>query len=222
MIMDARKSHYVRRAFAEFDHVGALAYRHQAGVGRISPEGRESERRSGSSKKVKPDAKLGIIPVVILAHHPAFGPGNDRTVSLRSGVRKVSDLRAIGYWRGPEDPFLPDARAFVDPSWDANERDAVIAYLRKGEVAVGWCGSSLCRFDCAVDPSSPAVVDLKTAVPDADVGRLARVVFSKENMGLNDLTDGTFIWPEGFAHYLEKHAVRPPEEFVKHVLSRAG
>lgn len=158
---------------------------------------------------------------MILDHHPAFGPHHDRSVSLKAGVRKVCDLRAIGYWRSPEEPFLPDPRAFVDPSWDANERAAVIVYLRAGEVAVTWCGSAMCRFDCGVDPSSAAVAELKTAVPDADVGRLARIVFAKEFMGGNDLTDGTFIWPEGFAHYLEKHAVRPPEAFVKHVLSRA-
>lgn len=158
---------------------------------------------------------------MILDHHPAFGPGNDRTVTLSTGDRKVSTLRAIGYWKSPEEPFLPDAHAFVDPTWDPAERDAVIAHLRAGEVAIAWCGTSMCRFDCAVDPSSPAVLTLKTAVPDADINRLCRVVFGRENMGSNDLTDGTYIWPEGFVHYLEKHAIRPPEAFVKHVLSRA-
>lgn len=32
------------------------------------------------------------------------------------------------------------------------------------------------------------------------------------------LSDGVWIWPEGYAHYVEKHAVRPPEGFVKYVL----
>ena len=159
---------------------------------------------------------------MIIDHHPAFGPGNDRTISTKAGVRKVKDLRGIGYWKSPEEPFLPDPHAFVDPSWDANERATVIAYLRAGEVAVEWCGSSMCRFDCGVDPSSPAVVELKTAVPDADIARLTRVVFAREVMGSHDMTDGTFIWPEGFAHYLEVHAVRPPAEFVNHVLKLVG
>ncbi len=36
-------------------------------------------------------------------------------------------------------------------------------------------------------------------------------------MGSMCLTDGTYGWPQGFAHYVEAHGVRPPEEFVRHV-----
>jgi hypothetical protein len=35
--------------------------------------------------------------------------------------------------------------------------------------------------------------------------------------GSLELTDGVFVWPEGFAHYLEEHGVRPPDSFVDHV-----
>lgn len=31
--------------------------------------------------------------------------------------------------------------------------------------------------------------------------------------------DGTYTWPSGFAHYLSNHFVRPPDEFVQHVLA---
>jgi hypothetical protein len=27
-----------------------------------------------------------------------------------------------------------------------------------------------------------------------------------------------WVWPDGFAHYLQLHAVKPPQEFVDHVL----
>jgi hypothetical protein len=37
--------------------------------------------------------------------------------------------------------------------------------------------------------------------------------------GALELTDGVYVWPEGFAHYIRDHAVRPPEVFVDHVLS---
>jgi len=157
---------------------------------------------------------------VILDHHPSFGPGHSREISLSSGVKNLRDMRAIGYFRSDEQPTLPDPHDFVDPSWDPAERDAVIDWLRKGEIAITWCGTAMCRFDCAVDPDAPGVARLRASVPDEDVGRLARIVFSREFMGANCLSDGTFIWPEGFPHYLEVHAVRPPEAFVKHVLSR--
>lgn len=37
-------------------------------------------------------------------------------------------------------------------------------------------------------------------------------------MGCTTLTDGKYVWPEGLAHYISEHAVRPPEDFVKHSL----
>jgi hypothetical protein len=36
------------------------------------------------------------------------------------------------------------------------------------------------------------------------------------------LTDGVYVWPEGFAHYLEAHGVKPPQHFVAHALRRGA
>src|SRR5262245_30859069 len=55
--------------------------------------------------------------------------------------------RAIGYWRSDEHPSLPDPHDFVDPSWDASERAAVVAYVRIGEIHANWGGISICRFE---------------------------------------------------------------------------
>lgn len=41
-----------------------------------------------------------------------------------------------------------------------------------------------------------------------------------ENNGDLDLTDGTYVWPDGLVHYVEKHAVRLPDIFVNHVLGK--
>jgi len=38
--------------------------------------------------------------------------------------------------------------------------------------------------------------------------------------GSQCLGDDVFIWPQGFAHYVEAHSVRPPEEFINHVMMR--
>ncbi len=38
--------------------------------------------------------------------------------------------------------------------------------------------------------------------------------------GSRCLTDGYFAWPAGFSHYLEAHAVRPPEVFVRHCIDK--
>lgn len=38
--------------------------------------------------------------------------------------------------------------------------------------------------------------------------------------GSADLTDGAWVWPEGYAHYLLAHGVVPPQAFVDHVLGK--
>ena len=46
----------------------------------------------------------------------------------------------------------------------------------------------------------------------------ARCRVCKVENGSVCLTDGVWTWPEGYAHYIEKHAVRPPQSFVDYVL----
>lgn len=102
----------------------------------------------------------------------------------------------VGFWRDPREPHtfqFPDPQDAVDPEWDPVERAAVIAYLRAGRHDIPFSGHSWCRFKCGI--------------PNAD-------------MGAWDLTDDVYTWPEGFAHYLEKHDVKPPDAFLAHVRSR--
>lgn len=37
--------------------------------------------------------------------------------------------------------------------------------------------------------------------------------------GSLELSDAVYVWPEGLAHYVRDHGVRPPEPLVTHVLS---
>jgi hypothetical protein len=39
--------------------------------------------------------------------------------------------------------------------------------------------------------------------------------------GSRDLTDGTWVWPEGLAHYITTHDVILPDEFVEHARRHA-
>ena len=36
-------------------------------------------------------------------------------------------------------------------------------------------------------------------------------------MGSSDLTDGTWLFPEGLVHYVRRHALKPPEDFLQHM-----
>lgn len=95
-------------------------------------------------------------------------------------------LTRIGYWSSNPDDGWPDAKAFVDLSWNADERERVVAHLRHGILARAYLGHSNCR------------------------------ICGKSN-GSTELTDGTYLWPAGLAHYVEEHGVRLPVDFVRHV-----
>lgn len=101
-------------------------------------------------------------------------------------------MKSVGFWESDEEPMTK-----VDFGWDPAERALVAEYLKKGEVANRWLGSAYCRMGCMN-------------------GRMW------SEMGSRDFTDGTWIWPEGYPHYLEVHGVKPPESFVKWVKERVG
>ena len=69
---------------------------------------------------------------------------------------------------------------------------SMIDYLRRGAVCRRWHGYATCRL-CSQ---------------------------SGRELGDADITDGSWIWPEGLPHYLEQHAVRPPEPFLCHLRER--
>jgi hypothetical protein len=48
----------------------------------------------------------------------------------------------------------------------------------------------------------------------------SRCRFCGEMNGSAELTDGTYIWPEGLAHYLRDHDVRLPQVLVDHAARR--
>jgi hypothetical protein len=97
-------------------------------------------------------------------------------------------LSAIGYWRVDEAPLsFPHPKELIDPSWTPEERMPVADYLAGGVSLGGYFGFSHCRF--ADGP------------PD-------------EEMGTDDLTDGTWVWPQALAMYVQRYSVRVPDAFV--------
>jgi len=102
-------------------------------------------------------------------------------------------LEVLGWWFSPFAPStLPRPQALVG-GLEPVARALVLGYLRAGKVLVTFPEASFCRFDCG-----------ETA------------------MGTKDLTDGRYVWPEGLAHYVERHDVRLPDAFVAHVQERGG
>lgn len=99
-------------------------------------------------------------------------------------------LHEIGYWLESTGERAPvDPTRLVNAAWASADRGRLVSYLRQGRPIFSYMGTSFCRFSCGV--------------PRAE-------------MGSADLSDGTWIWPEGLAHYVEKHAIELPDEFLEH------
>lgn len=99
-------------------------------------------------------------------------------------------LKAIGFWISDETPQFPHPERFVDDNLDSTLTGNIIDYLESGNVCVQWRGLSHCRFNC----KTPSI-----------------------DMGSKDLTDGYWVWPEGLSHYVDKHFVALPKEFIIYV-----
>lgn len=96
-------------------------------------------------------------------------------------------LRRVGFWCSHEEPGLPDPRDHIDSSWSVAERDRTLRYL----------------------DSAPYEATVYMGWSECRLCGAAN--------GTRDLTDGTFVFPEGFAHYLRDHCVRPSEGFLTHL-----
>lgn len=103
-------------------------------------------------------------------------------------------LRAIGFWKGyGADSRFHNPQEFVsDVPAEEEIRSQLARYLRSGRHVEGYFGYSWCRFQCGIDDSL---------------------------MGSSDLSDGTWVWPEGLVHYVDVHQVHLPSKFVQAALS---
>jgi hypothetical protein len=61
-------------------------------------------------------------------------------------IVRVEALRLIGYWAGPHESGWPRVKDFVDPGWDARERERIAIYLREGMSIRFYMGISMCRL----------------------------------------------------------------------------
>jgi hypothetical protein len=106
----------------------------------------------------------------------------------------ITHLIPVGFYcelRGGR-PHEPRLRAAVQSSASPNEV-RIIQYLNSGELMIATAG----------------VV--------SDVLEPKFGIIGPPHI----LTDGTYAWPAIFAHYVERHHVRPPEEFVSHMIANA-
>lgn len=97
----------------------------------------------------------------------------------------------IGYW---QDDGPGSVQNSVAENWDSDERIMVMNYLK-----------------LANDESNEQVKELQ-AWRGLSFCRLC-----EEANGNSCVGDSHYNWPQGYIHYIEKHNVKPPQEFIDHV-----
>ena len=105
-----------------------------------------------------------------------------------------SELILIGYWRRDADDGWPADYRWPSP---ADYVDASWNEVERDQVADYLGRGFVVRACMGMSP--------------------CRLCW-RDNGSL-EFSDGTYVWPEGFGHYVSDHGVRPPERFVSHVLS---
>jgi hypothetical protein len=81
---------------------------------------------------------------------------------------------------------LNDNSLFTPQEFVKTSLGTGVASLRSGQTYEQYRGFSWCRFQCG---------------------------FSTREMGSRDLTDETWVWPEGLANYVESHSIDLPPRF---------
>jgi hypothetical protein len=97
----------------------------------------------------------------------------------------------------------------------------LIGYWDGPHASSGWPS-----VDSFIDPSwDPDDRDMVAEylefgqVARAYMGYSACRICARSN-GTLELTDGTFVWPEGLRHYVVDHGVRLPDRFVEHARAK--
>lgn len=122
---------------------------------------------------------------------------------------QTGPLTEVGFWADPRDPLdeQPNPAQLVDKDWGKTATALAVAlYAQCGFLESFELGYSFCRLGCGGGGGGGGVASER------------RGTGNNRFMGCTTLTDGKYVWPEGLAHYVSEHSVRPPEDFVRRSL----
>jgi len=128
----------------------------------------------------------------------------------------------------------PNPLTMVDTEWASSEEastvlqyiDSPLMFIESFEL-----GLAPCRFLAAIRSSTSkmnlegnnslnsSLSSCHTPAIKNDENSVYSHCLSKE-MGCASLTDGVYVFPEGLAHYIRRHNVRPSRAFVAHIQER--
>jgi Leucine Rich repeat len=165
---------------------------------------------------VEPLSRLPDLSVINLQGSCVTAEGVT-TLASRRGDLKVTwspSRHQVGYW-------CDDHRASIR-AWGETIAEAAQSVPNDGMADGGF----FIHPRHLVDPGwareeRPRIVRYLTEAPViAHSCGLSYCRFGCGTNGSGEHSDGVWVWPEGLAHYLHRHDVRLPEDFVAHMRSR--
>lgn len=121
-----------------------------------------------------------------------------------------SGLKHVGYWKPTERAIEQQARlATVIQGFEFSAQ-------WKAALALPWPGDFVVTEPW--DGREGVIRHLKAGRVNYSYDGWSECRLCGQANGSRDLTDGAWGWPEGFAHYVEDHGVKPSQEFIDHVL----
>lgn len=139
-----------------------------------------------------PGSVFGEIVALLDASAPDGGipaPEARRTVPAIDPPSTVGTVRFAAVYDGVDDTGRPVLSPARPRITDPAERAKLLAYLRGGTVLQAAAGLVDDVFDATVARAVPA----------------------------NTRTDGTWVWQDGLAYYLETYGIAPEPEFLRHI-----
>jgi hypothetical protein len=118
-------------------------------------------------------------------------------VSMHPDKPGVHGLPHIGYWAESQDPLK-----------DRYETKRILLPWPGDFLDPEWRGHE----------KNMVIVHLRDA-PNVEHWRgFSSCRLCTQHHGSTDKSDGAYVWPSGLAHYVEEHSLRPPPEFVSHII----
>jgi len=107
---------------------------------------------------------------------------------------------AIGYWHETKQGSSSSVYDAIDKNWDKGERQMVLDYLKL---------ASMSDIEESGGAGGPTVL---ASWRGLSMCRICDQVNGNQCHG-----DAVYNWPQGYAHYIEAHNVKPPQKFIDHV-----
>lgn len=125
------------------------------------------------------------------------------------GVSDEQGPRLIGYWREVLPAAYPGMKEEQREAWE-ERRSAGRRWPDPGVfVDRHWAG----------EEQAAAAHHLEVGTLVNQYRGISSCRFCGRHNGSAELTDGTYCWPEGLAHYVREHGIRLPQIFLAHVTS---